>query len=259
DEPGWRRQLRAHGRRLGRGPAHHPAVQGHDHLPQARGDRAGGGEPGRRRLLLRSGRDLVPRLPCGPGGAGARRRARGRPRRAAAVNSGPARGVGRRAGLTIRPRRDPSPFRTRVATGQAVVNLIDDVYYFAQGAISSPVFPAVPAEKVRGVVLADACSWREVEVEEADVEAPRARFECRVVHRGFKREFLGFNRARHAVLEAAILATRTRLLPIEEILREYERLQVIVDKTAGPREHEAMAMLTGYVRKEAAALQGGGE
>ncbi|MFO7260594.1 MAG: DUF447 family protein [bacterium] len=161
--------------------------------------------------------------------------------------------------LTIRPYRDTTTFRNLVATGQAVVNLIDDVYYFAQGAISSPVFPAVPAEKVRGVVLADACSWREVEVEEADVEAPRARFECRVVHRGFKREFLGFNRARHAVLEAAILATRTRLLPIEEILREYERLQVIVDKTAGPREHEAMAMLTEYVRKEAAALQGGGE
>jgi len=161
--------------------------------------------------------------------------------------------------LTIRPYRDTTTFRNLVATGQAVVNLIDDVYCFAQGAISSPVFPAIPAEKVRGVVLADVCSWREVEVEEADVEGPRARFECRVVHRGFKREFLGFNRARHAVLEAAILATRTRILPIEEIMREYERLQVIVDKTAGPREHEAMAMLTAYVRKEAAALQGGGD
>jgi uncharacterized protein len=69
-----------------------------------------------------------------------------------------------------------------------------------------------------------------------------------VRHVGFHREFLGFNRARHAVLEAAILATRTHLIPLEEIRSEFARLQVIVDKTAGPREHEAMALLTDYVR-----------
>jgi hypothetical protein len=51
------------------------------------------------------------------------------------------------------------------------------------------------------------------------------------------------------VLEAAILATRTHLLPAQEIRDELRRLQVIVDKTAGPREHEAMALLTGYVRE----------
>jgi hypothetical protein len=160
--------------------------------------------------------------------------------------------------LTIRPYRETTTFRNLRETGHAVVNLIDDVYCFAQAAIASVRFPAVPAEKVPGVVLADACSWREVEVVEADTEAARGRFDCRVVHRGFRREFLGFNRARHAVLEAAILATRTRMLPIEEILREYERLQVIVDKTAGQREHEAMALLTGYVRQEAAILQEAG-
>jgi hypothetical protein len=50
------------------------------------------------------------------------------------------------------------------------------------------------------------------------------------------------------VLEAAILATRTHLLPAEQIRAEFARLQVIVDKTAGPREHEAMALLSKYVR-----------
>ena len=76
---------------------------------------------------------------------------------------------------------------------------------------------------------------------------PRARITTRVVHRGFEREFLGYNRARHAVLEAAILATRTRFLPREQILSEFEHLQVIVDKTAGPQEHDAMNILTDYV------------
>ena len=34
----------------------------------------------------------------------------------------------------------------------------------------------------------------------------------------------------------------------EQIREEYARLQVIVDKTAGPREQEAMALLTRYVQ-----------
>jgi len=120
---------------------------------------------------------------------------------------------------------------------------------FAQGAIANVQFPAGPAQVVRGVVIDAACSWREVELRSLDATPPRARIVTRVVHRGVRREFIGFNRARHAVLEAAILATRTHLLPADEIRDEFARLQVIVDKTAGPREREAMALLTDYVRR----------
>ena len=102
---------------------------------------------------------------------------------------------------------------------------------------------------LRGAVLQDVCSWREVEVVEVNSEQPRARVTTQVVHHGFERDFLGFNRARNAVLEAAILATRTRFLPAAEILAEFERLQVIVDKTAGPQEFQAMALLADYVQK----------
>lgn len=150
--------------------------------------------------------------------------------------------------LVLKPFLETTTFRNLSASRAAVVNLTDDVLLFARGAISSPTFPAVPATVVRGVVLEAACSWREVEVTAIDATPPRARMQARVVHRGTRREFLGFNRARHAVLEAAILATRTHLLPAEQIRAEFERLQVIVDKTAGPREHEAMALLTEYVR-----------
>jgi len=151
--------------------------------------------------------------------------------------------------IVIKPFLETATFRNLRATGAAVVNLTDDVMLFAQGAISSVQFPAVPAAHVRGAVLEAACSWREVEVRALDATPPRARLVTRVVHRGFKREFLGFNRARHAVLEAAILATRTHLLPPAQIRDEFARLQVIVDKTAGPRERDAMALLTDYVRR----------
>jgi uncharacterized protein len=150
--------------------------------------------------------------------------------------------------IVIKPFLETTTFRNLQATGTAVVNLTDDVMLFARGAIANVRFPAAPAAVVRGAVLDAACSWREVEVRALDATPPRARVVTRVVHRGFRREFLGFNRARHAVLEAAILATRTHLLPPEQIRQEFARLQVIVDKTAGPREREAMTLLAEHVR-----------
>jgi uncharacterized protein len=150
--------------------------------------------------------------------------------------------------IVLKPFLETTTFRNLNATGVAVVNLTDDAMLFAQGAISSPQFPFTPATIVKGAVLEAACSWRELRVVTIDATPPRSRIEAQVVHRGTRREFIGFNRARHAVLEAAILATRTHLLPAEQIREEYARLQVVVDKTAGPREREAMDLLTQYVR-----------
>src|SRR5262245_35297603 len=150
--------------------------------------------------------------------------------------------------IVLKPFLETTTYRNLLATGAAVVNLTDDVRLFATAAISNPQYPTVPATVVRGVVLADCCSWREVNVRSVDSTPPRSRIETEVVHRGVRREFIGFNRARHAVLEAAIYATRLHLLPRTFIESELARLQVIVDKTAGPDELEAMALLAEYVR-----------
>lgn len=152
--------------------------------------------------------------------------------------------------IVLKPFLETTTFRNLTASRTAVINLTDDVMLFAQGAISSPQFPSFPATVVRGVVLEAACSWRELEIVAVDATPPRSRIDTRVVYTGVRREFIGFNRARHAVLEAAILATRTHLIPAEEIRQEFARLQVIVDKTAGPREREAMDLLTRYVQSK---------
>jgi uncharacterized protein len=153
--------------------------------------------------------------------------------------------------IIIKPFLETATFRNVQATGVAVVNITDDVLLFAQAAVSNPQYPSFPAAVVRGVVLDAACSWRELEARSIDATPPRSRIETVVVHHGTRREFIGFNRARNAVLEAAILATRLHLIPRNEIDTELARLQTIVDKTAGPRESEAMALLTGYVRSSA--------
>jgi hypothetical protein len=150
--------------------------------------------------------------------------------------------------IVLKPFVETTTYRNLIESRSAVINLTDDVRVFARAAIANPQYPTVPAAIVRGVVLADCCTWREVEVRSIDRSPPRSRIDAVVVHRGANREFVGFNRAAHAVIETAIYATRLHLLARDFVDSELTRLQVIVDKTAGPRERDAMAMLADHIR-----------
>ena len=158
--------------------------------------------------------------------------------------------------IVLKPFLETATFRNIVATGSAVVNLTDDVRVFARAAISNPEYETTPAVVVDGAVLADCCSWRELKVHSLDSTPPRSRIETTVVHQGVRREFIGFNRASAAVIEAAIYVTRLHILPRDLIDSEMTRLQVIVDKTAGPHETEAMSILADYVRSAPRAVAG---
>src|SRR5215468_7522925 len=129
--------------------------------------------------------------------------------------------------IVIKPYRGTRTLRNLRATGAAVINLTDDILLFSQAALGDPHPPTHPAANVEGAVLDDACSWREVRVETIDDSAERARVSTLVVGRGTGREFLGLNRARHAVLEASILASRARMLAAEDIAAELGRLRVL--------------------------------
>jgi uncharacterized protein len=150
--------------------------------------------------------------------------------------------------IVIKPYAPTRTLRNLQATGAAVVNLTDDILLFAQAALGDPQPPTRPTATIEGAVLEDACSWREVTVDAIEASGPRARVTTQVVERGSGREFVGFNRASHAVLEASIIASRARWLPPGEIRAELDRLQVLVDKTAGPREREAMELVRRHVR-----------
>jgi hypothetical protein len=83
----------------------------------------------------------------------------------------------------------------------------------------------------------------------------RAEIPCRVVESKIVRPFFGFNRARHAVIEAAILATRTHLIPASTIHDELVKLQPLVDKTGGPAERDAFDLLKAAIDERLAASQ----
>jgi hypothetical protein len=153
--------------------------------------------------------------------------------------------------FTLRPFRTARTYANLKAHGEGVLHVVDDVLLLARAAVGSlEPPPLVPATRVRGWVLADACRYYEFRITGCDESGERATFEAEVVHAGRLRDFFGFNRAKHAVVEAAILATRTALLPLEEIEAEYRKLAVLVEKTGGPREREAFAFLQRYVQGE---------
>ena len=135
--------------------------------------------------------------------------------------------------------------------GEAVVHLTDDVLLFVQAALGHPQPAMRPASAIKGSVIEEANSWREVVVTEimsSAGELPRSRVRARVVAAGTgTRQALGLCRARHAAVEASILASRLKWLGAEHVSSELARLQELVDKTAGPRERAAMAYVRRYV------------
>jgi hypothetical protein len=161
----------------------------------------------------------------------------------------------------LRPFRTAQTYRNLEAHGEGVLHVTDDVLLLARAALGpvEPLPALVAATRVRGRVLQDACRYYEFRVVSLDEREERVRIEAEVVHAGWQRDFFGFNRAKHAVVEAAILATRTDFLPLEEIEAEYRKLAVIVDKTGGAQERQALALLRAHVAGVAASRADLGE
>lgn len=127
--------------------------------------------------------------------------------------------------------------------------MTDDVLLMARAAISRTPADTPTLLELDGYPerLQDCVRWYAFEVDSIDDSQDRSRIECRVVAEGKVRDFFGFNRARHAVIEAAILATRLHLLSIEKVLDDFSRLAEIVEKTAGNLERQAFAELQQYL------------
>jgi hypothetical protein len=153
--------------------------------------------------------------------------------------------------LVLRPFRTAQTYRNLKAHPEGVFHVTDDVMLLARAALGSvePTPKLQPAAGVRGFILSDACRYYEFRVRSIDDRDERSRLDAEVVHSGRLRDFLGFNRAKHAVLEAAILATRTDFLPLIDIESEFRKLKVIVDKTGGDQEKSAFGFLQEYLNQ----------
>ncbi len=130
----------------------------------------------------------------------------------------------------------------------AVANYTDDVRVFAGCLTGRQIWPTTAAERVPVPRLAAVLAHAELEVVDLVEDEQRPRFRCRVVHRAAHAPFEGFNRAKAAVIEAAILVSRLSMLPRAKIEAELASLETAVRKTAGPDEEEAWRWLVEKVR-----------
>lgn len=153
--------------------------------------------------------------------------------------------------FVLKPYDTSQTYRNLKHRGEGVLHVTDDVLLLARAAVGqvSPLPALRPALKVQGVVLTGACRCFEFRVLRMEESEARKRIDAEVVHRETLRDFFGFNRAKHAVLEAAILATRIAILPRPEIEAEFRRLLVLVEKTGGGQEKEAFAFLQEHLAK----------
>ena len=154
--------------------------------------------------------------------------------------------------LVLRPYTTSTTYQNLKRTGVGVFHVTDDVELLAKAAVGSVADEVnfVPVEEIKAFRLEDTCRWYAFAVEQLDDSDDRTRIECNVVATGRVREFFGFNRAKHAVVEAAILATRTEFLPAEHILEEFKRLSILIEKTAGDQEERAFGFLFDYVQEQ---------
>jgi hypothetical protein len=162
------------------------------------------------------------------------------------------------ARFVLRPFTSSTTYRNLKARGEGVLHVTDNVLLMAQTAIGAEVEPLPatrPADVVNGLILLDACRYYEFRVVDLDDRDERTAITVETVAQGRHRDFFGFNRAKHAVVEAAILATRIAWLPLPELLAEFRKLEVVVQKTGGPAEHAAFDLLYQYLRE--AAVQRG--
>lgn len=157
--------------------------------------------------------------------------------------------VGSFQSLTLRPFEGSTTFENLKQSRCGVFHVVDEISIIAAAAIGDLVeFPeTTKAIVIPGHVLRDCCRWFEFQIVEADFREPRSVMQAEIVHVGERRPFFGFNRARHAVIELAILATRVHLLTADYVSTAVKFLRPAVEKTGGPAERESFQMLEEFI------------
>lgn len=129
----------------------------------------------------------------------------------------------------------------------AVASHVDDVRIFAGLLTGRRDWPLAPTSCAVPRLQAAISHW-ELAVEGVTEDEQRPRFRTRIAAAVSHAPTSGFNRAKAAVIELAILSTRLSMLPREKVSSEVAYLTIAIEKTAGPEEEEAWGWLLEKLR-----------
>lgn len=158
--------------------------------------------------------------------------------------------------VVISPYKPSTTLANILSTDVAVMNLTDDVRVFAGALTKRVAWQLQAVNHVAGHRLQNTLSHQELKLVKVIDDAMRPQLIMQVLHEENHRAFAGFNRAKAAVIELAVLVSRLNRLPMEKITQEMQYLQIAMDKTAGVAEKEAWAWLVEAIQNHQAALDG---
>jgi len=152
--------------------------------------------------------------------------------------------------VVIRPFVSSKTYQNLKDRGEAVINITDNVLIIAKTAIGDKNVRHRPDSFTACHLLEDACRFISCVAEKIEEQGERAVFSCRILGRSRLRDFCGFNRAKHAVIEASIMATRLHLYPRELVGRKLDEYRMLVQKTGSSQEEEALQLLDNYIQRK---------
>jgi hypothetical protein len=162
----------------------------------------------------------------------------------------------RGADVVLMPFKPSTTLANIVASGHAVLNIVLDTRVFAGSVTGRRLWPMQPTERIEGLRLACALSHVELALAELQDDPQRPVLRMARLFEASHAPFIGFNRAQAAVIEGAVLVSRLHMLPAGKVDAEMAYLQIAIDKTAGPEEHEAWGWLTEAVATHRATVAG---
>lgn len=139
--------------------------------------------------------------------------------------------------FTLRPFDGSTTCCNLLESRRAMIHVTDDVGLFASAAIEKVSDPSLVtrarlSEGFEGWRLTNCHRWFALEITSISGGDPIHEMQTRIIDSGIVHPFFGFNRAKHAIIEAAILATRVDFLDHGRIREDLQRCQDLVDKTA---------------------------
>ena len=147
---------------------------------------------------------------------------------------------------TLRPFQSSRIFALLQANPSCVFHVIDDPLPIVRLVLGMP--PQLTFDQLEGGAWAirEACHWYRLEVHSWKLDNQRSEAQAHRVDHGVLRPFWGWNRAKHALLEAAILISRAHIIPPPELRQSLDALRSPIEKTAGARESDAWALIEAW-------------
>ncbi len=153
----------------------------------------------------------------------------------------------------LKPFVTSETFKNLRRNNRCVIHISDDALLLAEVVTRQASVQKVEYREGVGYILLDACRSFGLVLDHWQIDGQRATAVGRTVWQQEQRPFWGWNRAKHGILELAIVATRINILSTAEIEEVMHFAKLMVEKTGGAKERLGLKMLEDFVVKQLAS------